>query len=45
VITDHKFRPVLAGAGRPPYGTCAWLGTCGKPRSEHEQSVKTKAGA
>jgi hypothetical protein len=41
MITDHSFRPVLAGAGGPGYGTCAWLGSCGKPKSEHGASVKT----
>lgn len=44
MITDHKFRPNLAGAGRDRYGLCAWRGTCNRPASEHAASVKTAVG-
>jgi hypothetical protein len=40
LITDHSFRPAHSGgrdscARSVSYGTCVWLGTCGRPAEEH----------
>lgn len=44
LITDHSFRPAHSGgrdscARSVPYGTCVWLGTCGRPAEEHARSA------
>lgn len=41
LITDHMFRGVKGGATGQ---RCAWLGTCGRPPSEHARAAKRKPG-
>ncbi len=37
MITGHKYRESYNNS--PTKGRCAWLGTCGRPREEHAESV------